>query len=179
MSKKSLILGGVKSGKSRYAEAAAEALQIPVRVIVTATAEDTEMADRIKRHQQQRNPTWEVEESPIKLGDSVSAAPNDTCLIVDCLTLWLTNLLISEDESLFTEQRGAFLQAMESRQGNIIVVSNETNMGIIPMGKLSRRFCDEAGLLHQQLALMSDDVVLIIAGLPQRLKTSSTASRQI
>jgi len=173
VSTKTLILGGVKSGKSRYAERLAETQPLPVRVIVTATAEDAAMGERIKRHQQQRDPSWQVNEAPIKLGEAISATGGNTCLVVDCLTLWLTNLLIREDESLFSDQRGLFLDAVKSCQSRIIVVSNETNMGVMPLGELTRRYCDEVGLLHQQVAAFSDDVVLIVAGLPHHLKSSS------
>ncbi len=168
----SLILGGVKSGKSGYAEKLASSSSGPVCVIATAMAGDAEMADRIKHHQLNRNPAWRVLEIPLELGSAVSTVPGETCLIVDCLTLWLTNLLVADDEALFNAQRERFLSAVRFRQGPLILVSNETNMGIVPLGKLSRRYCDEVGLLHQELATLSDEVVLMVAGLPHHLKTA-------
>jgi adenosylcobinamide kinase/adenosylcobinamide-phosphate guanylyltransferase len=100
---------------------------------------------------------------------AAQAAPG-RCLIVDCLALWLTNLLMAGDEAQFLAERQALLDALPQLPGEIILVGNETNMGVVPMGALSRRWCDEAGLLHQEAARCCERVVLTIAGLPQTLK---------
>jgi adenosylcobinamide kinase / adenosylcobinamide-phosphate guanylyltransferase len=90
--------------------------------------------------------------------------------LVDCLTLWLTNLLLTDDENLLTNEIQLLLETLPTLQADIILVSNETSMGIVPMGELTRRFCDEAGSLHQQLAVLMDNVILTVAGLPHALK---------
>jgi len=170
---KTLILGGVKSGKSRLAERWATATQLPVSYIATAQAHDDEMLQRIKHHQQQRPSHWSLTEEPLHLADVLTRYDNTgQCLLVDCLTLWLTNLLLSDDTQLLAQEVTALLAVLPQLQSEVIFVSNETNMGITPLGELSRRYCDEAGLLHQQLASYSDNVILTVAGLPHLLKGS-------
>jgi len=168
---KELILGGIKSGKSRHAEQRAQDSGLNVIYIATATAQDNEMQRRILVHQQQRNGNWGLIEEPVKLADTIKQhASENTCLLIECLTLWLTNLLCLDNETIFKQERQSFLDAIEDAPGKIIIVSNETSMGVVPLGELSRRFCDEAGLLHQQLAQLCDRVDLITAGLTQTLK---------
>jgi adenosylcobinamide kinase/adenosylcobinamide-phosphate guanylyltransferase len=169
---KELILGGVKSGKSRMAESRAIASGLPVTYIATATAgEDGEMRQRIAEHCRRRPAHWQVVDEPLRLAHALAqhAAPGQ-CLLVDCLTLWLTNLLLAGDEARFERERNAFLSTLPELPGHIILVSNETSMGIIPMGELTRRFCDEAGRLHQELVRTCDRVILTFAGLPLVLK---------
>ena len=168
---KTLILGGVRSGKSRLAERLATESALCVTYIATATAGDDEMRVRIEGHRARRPVHWSLVEEPIRLAASLyaQAAPN-RCLIVDCLTLWLTNLLTASDRVLFEHERSALLKVLPELTGRIILVSNETNMGVIPMTDLSRRYCDEAGCLHQTLAQLCDHVVLTVAGLPHVLK---------
>ncbi|MDP1557481.1 MAG: bifunctional adenosylcobinamide kinase/adenosylcobinamide-phosphate guanylyltransferase [Nitrosomonas sp.] len=166
-----LILGGVRSGKSRLAERLALDSKLPVTYIATATAQDKEMHQRIALHRAHRPEHWHVIEEPIKLGAAISKqALNGHCILVDCLTLWLTNLLIAENESFFEHERKAFFTALPTVTNRIIFVSNETNMGVTPMGELSRRYCDEVGQLHQALAQHCDQVILTVAGLPHVLK---------
>lgn len=166
-----LILGGVKSGKSRLAEQLASQSAMPVTYIATAQAHDDEMQQRILRHQQQRPDNWHTIETPIELAACLQKhCLQGHCVLVDCLTLWLTNLLMSEDELVITTEIEALLSVLPSLPGKLIMVSNETNMGITPLGALSRRFCDEAGVLHQRIAAQVDTVVLTIAGLPHILK---------
>jgi adenosylcobinamide kinase/adenosylcobinamide-phosphate guanylyltransferase len=166
-----LILGGVRSGKSRLAERLATETNLPVTYIATATAEDEEMHARISAHQEHRPRHWQLIEEPLQLGLALQTnARSGHCVLVDCLTLWLTNLLMANDEVLFEKERGELIQALPSLPGQTILVSNETNMGVTPMGELSRRYCDEAGRLHQELARLSDHVILTVAGLPQVLK---------
>lgn len=168
---KSLILGGMKSGKSRFAEQLASQLEQPVVYIATAQAWDDEMRERIRVHQTQRPNDWKTIEAPLHLAQALQAqdAPNRTILI-DCLTLWITQLLCHDNPALLAQELNAFQTHLPKLQSNLILVSNETNMGIIPMDALSRRFCDTAGKLHQQLAPSMDSVVLTVAGLPLYVK---------
>lgn len=168
---KQLVLGGVRSGKSRIAEQQALDSGLDVVYIATATAGDNEMHERIQKHQQQRPSHWQLIEEPIMLAGALRAhAGPDRCLLVDCLTLWLTNLLLKDDEALFETQRDAFVDSITTLPGQLILVSNETGLGIVPMGKITRRYCDEAGRLHQELAQICDRVILTFAGLPHILK---------
>jgi adenosylcobinamide kinase/adenosylcobinamide-phosphate guanylyltransferase len=168
---KTLILGGVRSGKSRLAERVATESGWPVTYIATATSRDDEMRARIAAHRARRSAGWRVVEEPRALAATLHAhAGPDRCLLVDCLTLWLTNLLTTEDATLLNRERDALLEVLPALQGRIILVSNETNMGITPLGELSRRYCDAAGLLHQALAQCCDRVILTVAGLPMVLK---------
>jgi adenosylcobinamide kinase/adenosylcobinamide-phosphate guanylyltransferase len=168
---KTLILGGVRSGKSRLAERLATESLLPVTYIATATIEDEEMRERIAAHRVRRPDHWQVIEEPLQLASAlIQQANKDHCLLVDCLTLWLTNLLVHPDTSKFDMERAAFLKVLPHLTGKLILVSNETNMGVTPMGELSRRYCDEAGKLHQEIAQHCEQVVLTVAGLPLMLK---------
>ncbi|HRB97687.1 MAG TPA: bifunctional adenosylcobinamide kinase/adenosylcobinamide-phosphate guanylyltransferase [Nitrosomonas sp.] len=168
---KTLILGGVRSGKSRLAERLATESQWPVIYIATATIADEEMRARIAAHRVRRPDHWQVIEEPLALASVLNQyAKTDHCVLVDCLTLWLTNLLMHADASRFESERSALLNVLPHLTGKLILVSNETNMGIIPLGELSRRYCDEAGKLHQEIAQYCDQVVLTVAGLPLMLK---------
>lgn len=165
-----LILGGIKSGKSQLAEQLAEQSCQPITLIATATAQDDEMRKRIQRHRTARPKNWRVIEEPIKIGSALTGIDHTHCVIVDCLTLWLTNLLLLHDEEVFLQERADLLNAVESSSSSLIVVSNETSMGIVPTGELTRRYCDEIGMLHQELGRLSRTVVLVVAGLPHCLK---------
>ena len=171
-----LILGGARSGKSRHAEQLAIASQLPVSVIVTAQAQDEEMAQRIAHHQANRPAHWQVVEAPLQLAAALQIHARDGhCIIVDCLTLWLTNLLCQTPEQL-QHERDALLTLLPTLPGTVLLVSNEVGMGIIPMGELTRRFVDEAGWLNQAVAGACERVTLVAAGLPLVLKTSQTYS---
>lgn len=166
-----LILGGARSGKSALAERLALESAMDVIYLATATAGDGEMSERIRQHQQRRPGHWTVLEEPVELAATLQThAADNTLILVDCLTLWLSNLLAKESDELFLQQRVGLLEAMPSLSGHIIFVSNEVGMGIVPMGELTRRFVDEAGRLHQDLAQICDRVTLVVAGLPQVLK---------
>jgi len=168
---KRLILGGVRSGKSRMAEQFAQETGLPVTYIATATAKDDAMQNRISHHQANRPATWRLIEEPYCLAATLEeAASDDHCLLVDCLTLWITNLLLLKDDTRLKKELWALQNLLPSLPGEVILVSNETGMGIVPMGELSRKFCDEAGWLHQQLAQTCDQVILTVAGLPHILK---------
>lgn len=167
----SLILGGVKSGKSALAERLAINSMFNVTYIATATADDTAMQQRISHHQQHRPSHWLTVEQPIQLAKALTAhCQSEQCVLVDCLTLWLTNLLMQENEALLQTEITTFLELLPNIKGELILVSNETNMGIMPLGDLTRRYCDEMGLLHQKIAAVSNTVVLTVAGLPHILK---------
>jgi adenosylcobinamide kinase/adenosylcobinamide-phosphate guanylyltransferase len=167
---KELILGGARSGKSALAERLAGESGLDVTYIATAAIGDAEMAERIRHHQARRPGHWQVVEEPIELAAALRDASSEQhCVIVDCLTLWLTNLLLA-DEALYETQRRALLEALPGLSGRVIMVGNETGMGVVPMGELTRRFVDESGRLHQQLAGLCNRVTLTVAGLPHVLK---------
>lgn len=167
----SLILGGVKSGKSALAERLAISTMLNVTYIATATADDTAMQQRIHHHQQHRPPHWHTVEEPIQLAKALTEhCQSKQCVLVDCLTLWLTNLLMQDNDTILKTEIAALLAILPNIKGELIIVSNETNMGIMPLGDLTRRYCDEIGLLHQAIAALSDTVVLTVAGLPHILK---------
>jgi adenosylcobinamide kinase/adenosylcobinamide-phosphate guanylyltransferase len=176
-----LILGGVKSGKTRLAEKLATQSDKSVVVIATASVEhskdDPEMLQRIERHQQARPSHWPVQEEPLLLGAAIEQRSASDIIIIDCLTLWLTNLLMHSDHSQLDTQRAHLLQSLKTTKAEVVLVSNETSMGIIPMGELTRRFCDEAGLLHQAVAEGCEQVILCVAGLPHYLKGSPEDNR--
>ena len=179
---KTLILGGARSGKSRHAEALAAASGKRVLYVATAQAGDAEMLDRIALHRQQRDPGWATLEENIELGKLIEQHSASDCLIlIDCVTLWLSNLLFSEARdfpdvgkitppSQFEVQRKNLLHALQHATGDVILVSNEVGMGIVPSGAVSRWFVDEAGRLNQALAAVCDHVSLVVAGLPLSLK---------
>lgn len=168
-----LVLGGARSGKSRIAEQRALASGLERCYIATAQAGDAEMAQRIARHRADRGQHWSTVEEPIHLARALrEQADASRCVLVDCLTLWLTNLLLTEDAELFAREREQFLITLTQARGHIILVSNEVGHGIVPMNALSRRFVDESGWLHQELAQRCDSVLWVVAGLPQALKGS-------
>lgn len=166
-----LILGGARSGKSRLAEKLATDSVLEVTYIATSQPLDGEMNQRIAHHRQRRPSHWGLIEEPLELARVLQqAAGTGRCLLVDCLTLWLTNLLMLEDEQRLVLEREALLQCVATLPGEIIFVSNETGMGVVPLGELTRRYVDEAGWLHQALAERCQRVVLTVAGLPLTLK---------
>ena len=173
-----LVLGGIRSGKTALAEAQAAALPQPVVYVATATAGDAEMASRISRHQAIRPQAWGLLEEPLNLAKVLrkhgqyNPAP---CLLIDCMSLWLSNLLHVGGEQLEV-QREAFLQQIESYPGPLVIVSNETGLGIIGMDPLTRKFCDELGWLNQALAQRCQRVVMAVAGLPLILKDATTST---
>ncbi|TFF13254.1 bifunctional adenosylcobinamide kinase/adenosylcobinamide-phosphate guanylyltransferase [Pseudomonas sp. BCA14] len=166
-----LIIGGARSGKSRLAEKLATDSLLPVIYIATSQPLDGEMSERVAQHRQRRPDHWGLIEEPVELARVLreNAAPG-RCLLVDCLTLWLTNLLMLEDAERLVHEREQLLQTLASLPGEIIFVSNETGLGVVPLGELTRRYVDEAGWLHQALAERCQRVVLTVAGLPLTLK---------
>lgn len=173
-----LITGGARSGKSAQAERLAADSGLDVVYIATALAKDAEMRERIRHHRARRPENWRTVEAPIALAAALSehAAPS-RCLVVDCLTLWLTNLIFADepqaDESAvlvrgrqFETQRNALLTTLPALPGTTILVGNEIGMGIVPMTPLSRFFTDENGRLNQAVAALSSEVCLMVAGCP-------------
>lgn len=163
-----LILGGARSGKSALAEQRALQSGLELVYLATATAGDGEMSARIAHHRQRRGDGWRLVESPVELADALRSEQGPArCIVVDCLTLWLSNCLHGD---CWQQQKSALLDALPGLSGHIILVSNETGLGVVPMGELSRQFVDEAGFLHQQLAALCQRVTLTVAGLPLELK---------
>ncbi len=169
---KHLVLGGVKSGKSRFAEQLAKEWSKyggEVIYIATATGHDTEFSLRVMQHQEQRPKEWQTVEEPLAIDQIINTASGQNqCLLIECLTLWMSNLL--EDETSLKQHIDDLCDAVEAYQGEIILVSNETGLGIMPMNAMARRFGDEVGVLHQRLAALCDQVVLTVVGLPHYLK---------
>jgi adenosylcobinamide kinase/adenosylcobinamide-phosphate guanylyltransferase len=169
-----LILGGARSGKSRLAERLATETSLSVIYIATSQALDGEMNQRVALHRQSRPEHWGLIEEPLALARVLREnADNERCLLVDCLTLWLTNLLMLEDPERLAAERESLLSCLAELPGEIIFVSNETGLGVVPLGELTRRYVDEAGWLHQALAERCQRVVLTVAGLPLTLKGST------
>ncbi|HEY5718275.1 MAG TPA: bifunctional adenosylcobinamide kinase/adenosylcobinamide-phosphate guanylyltransferase [Motiliproteus sp.] len=168
---KDLILGGARSGKSQLAERLATQSGLEVVYIATATALDGEMQSRIKHHQRRRPTAWGLIEEPLALAATLAReASSERCLLVDCLTLWLTNLLCLEQPERLQQELDALDRVLPQLPGHIILVSNEVGLGIVPLGELSRQFQDQNGWLQQRLAGLCDRVILTVAGLPHQLK---------
>ena len=164
-----LILGGARSGKSGYAESLLNNFQ-QVTYIATATGGDDEMRERIKHHKASRPDHWQLIEEPFYLSTHLETIASDQVLIIDCMTLWLSNWLCSNDESSWQEEKSLFINVLLKRQQPVFIVSNEVGSGVIPMGELSRQFVDQAGWLNQALAQVADKVTLVVAGCPLQLK---------
>jgi adenosylcobinamide kinase / adenosylcobinamide-phosphate guanylyltransferase len=166
--KLTLVLGGARSGKSDYAESLIEATAPPWVYVATGQAQDVEMAERIAHHQARRGAGWHTIEEPYDLEDAIDAAPAGAAVLVDCLTLWLTNRMLAEAD---IEAETARLEAALGRRNELtVLVSNEVGSGIVPDNALARRFRDLQGRLNQRLAARADRVVLVVAGLPLIVK---------
>ena len=166
-----LILGGARSGKSRLAEQIAQKSQKTVIYIATAQANDAEMQQRIQHHQQQRPTEWQLIEEQLYLAECLEK--NDVAeqiILVDCLTLWMSNLLMDPNPDLQMDQCRKLLAILPKLKSDIILVSNETGLGVVPMGEITRKFVDESGRLHQQLGQIAEKVVFCVAGFPMILK---------
>lgn len=164
-----LVLGGARSGKSRHAQALAEGAGLEPIFIATAQPFDDEMRARIDRHIADRGPRWRTIEAPFELAASLRKAGRpDRVLLVDCLTLWLSNILLRGDDA--EAASAALVETARTLPGPAIFVSNEVGFGIVPETPLGRRFRDLQGRLNQDMATVSDEVVLVVAGLPLRLK---------
>jgi len=180
---KELILGGMRSGKSRIAEQRAHQSGLSVVYIATATALDEEMRGRIALHKNRRPNNWQLVEEPQAVAQVIKRYADSThYVLVDCLTLWLSNFLLTPsdeqcidtnpfDESIYRTERQCLLDVLIDCQGALSIVSNEINMGLIPMDRMTRFYCDELGLLHQDIAQQCDRVTLVVAGIAHPIKS--------
>ena len=170
-----LVLGGARSGKSRHAEALVEAQPGACLYLATAEAGDAEMAERIARHRARRGPRWETVEEPLELAAALSenAAPG-RAVLVDCLTLWLSNLLAAERDSMAETER--LVACLEALTGPVVLVSNEVGLGVIPDNALARAFVDHAGRLHQALGEAAQSVRFLAAGQVLHLKSPAEST---
>lgn len=170
-----LVLGGQRSGKSAHAEALVESH--PGRWVYLATAEpgDAEMAARIRAHQARRGPEWSTVEEPLALPETLDrTAGPDSAVLVDCLTLWLSNLMAADRQPEVETAR--LVAALDRAPGPVVLVSNEVGQGVVPDNALARAYVDAAGRLHQSVAAAADSVVFMTAGLPLTLKAPSPAA---
>ncbi len=167
--RRTLVLGGARSGKSGHAERLAGESGLAPVYVATAQALDDEMARRIAAHRARRGPDWRTVEEPLDLVATLrhECAP-ERIVLVDCLTLWLTNLMVAG--RMVEAECAGLLDALPSLTGPVVLVSNEVGQGITPDNAMARRFIDHAGRLHQGIAEQADAVVLMTAGLPHRLK---------
>ncbi len=182
-----LILGGARSGKSSLAEKIAkhneEHIQSQVYYLATAQSLDEEMSERIKQHQLQRPSHWRLIESPISLAKTIEQRlvkhkiehKTPITILVDCLTLWLSNCLCTPEKNRWQQEKQHFLKLLsayvDSTEVTLLLVSNEVGHGIVPMGELSRSFIDQAGWLHQEIAALATQVDFVMAGIPLTLKS--------
>lgn len=177
-----LILGGARSGKSAFAEQQASRDSHEVVYIATAGLKDAEMRERVRHHRERRPASWRTTEEPLHLARTMAAeAGNKRCLIVDCLTLWLTNLILADqpycDQSgvarhggILADERARLLDVLPTLPGTVLLVSNEVGQGIVPANPLGRLFVDESGRLNQAVAQVSDRVYWMVAGCPMLAK---------
>ncbi|MFM2589792.1 bifunctional adenosylcobinamide kinase/adenosylcobinamide-phosphate guanylyltransferase [Vibrio sp. TBV020] len=171
-----LILGGARSGKSRFAESCIHesAQQKRKHYVATATPFDDEMVARIAHHQQSRGEGWVEHECPTQLVSLIPSFGSEDVVLIDCLTLWLNNIIYNDgitlDESAIQSQVTELVDVLSVTQAKVILVSNEVGLGIVPMGDVSRLFVDNAGWMNQALARIADKVTFVAAGLPMVLK---------
>jgi adenosylcobinamide kinase / adenosylcobinamide-phosphate guanylyltransferase len=167
--KLTLILGGARSGKSRHAESLVTAAPAPWRYVATAQAFDGEMEERISLHRARRGPGWETVDAPLDLAATLARLGDGAGpILVDCLTLWVTNLILAERD--VGPALGELHRALDGCAAPVVMVSSEVGLGIVPDNALARRFRDEAGLVHQSLAARADRVLFMVAGLPMTVK---------
>jgi len=165
-----LVAGGARSGKSNYALRQAERLDGSHLFVATACGEDSAMAARISRHQKERGDNWELIEEPLFISSVMQKTDSKHIVLIDCLTLWITNWLCSDRASDWQNEKQAFVSALATTKANVFLVTNEVGMGVIPMGKLTRDFVDEAGWLHQELAAIAGVVTMVNFGIDTQIK---------
>ncbi|ETX13692.1 adenosylcobinamide kinase [Roseivivax halodurans JCM 10272] len=168
MGKSILITGGARSGKSTHAEQTTLALGPRAIYIATAEAHDPEMAERIARHQARRGAEWRTISAPVELSDALDASDGEAPRLVDCLTLWLSNLMLADLD--WDGATDALVRTIEAQRAPVVIVTNEVGAGIVPENALARRFRDAAGLVNQRVARMCDEVHLCVAGYPIKVK---------
>lgn len=167
MTRISLVTGGARSGKSVIAEGLALGPTGRATYIATSQAFDAEMEQRIALHRARRGAEWDLVEAPLDLAGALRDSDGQPCL-VDCLTLWLTNLMMADRD--WRGETPAVLAALRARRAPVVLVTNEVGGGIVPENALARSFRDAAGLLNQRVAAMADDVILAVCGLPMKVK---------
>jgi len=166
-----LVLGGVRSGKSSFARTLCEAADGSAVFIATATPLDVEMEKRIVRHRQERGERWSTLEEPLEVAGCLTSIKSGSVVLVDCLTLWLTNLMeLGLDDEVILSRVQDLAAAMRDCAAAVVAVSNDVGGGITPVNALARRFADLSGLMNQSMAACAEDVYFITAGLPARLK---------
>lgn len=166
--KLTFLLGGARSGKSLHAERLISTLPAPWTYIATAQAFDDEMRERIAHHRERRSEGWKTLDAPFDLANTLRALPGGTPVLLDCLTLWLTNVMLADgDVNAAVDELCSVLAAPT---GHWYVVSNEVGLSIVPENALARRFRDEQGRLNQKIAALADDVLFMVAGLPMKVK---------
>jgi adenosylcobinamide kinase / adenosylcobinamide-phosphate guanylyltransferase len=168
--KLTFVLGGARSGKSRYAESLITALPPPWIYVATAEAGDEEMAARIKSHRERRGAGWRTIEEPRELAKAIAAC-GDAPVLVDCLTLWLSNLMLAEAN--IEEETAQLEKTLVAAKGPVVLVANEVGSGIVPSHPLGRHFRDLQGVLNQRIAARAERVILMVAGLPLVVKGTS------
>lgn len=170
-----LVLGGARSGKSGYAASVAESSALRPVFLATAEADDAEMGERIARHQQARSARWRTIEEPLNLLEALrrSASPQ-TVVVIDCMTLWLSNLFAAKRD--FEREGRALVEELPNLPGPLLFVSNEVGSGIVPTSALGREFRDAQGRLNQRVAASCDTVVHVVAGLPLQIKPAPSPS---
>ena len=167
VAKLTLVLGGARSGKSRHAESLITALPPPWIYIATAQPGDEEMTARIKSHRERRGAHWRTIEAPRELASALAACA-DASVLVDCLTLWLSNLMLAEAN--IEEETARLENTLVAANGPVVLVTNEVGSGVVPSFPLGRRFRDAQGVLNQRIAARAERVILMVAGLPLALK---------
>jgi len=166
--KLTFVLGGAASGKSAIAEQIVNSSEKAKVYLATAQAFDIEMKQKIERHQKSRGGGWTTIEEPFEISQVVASQDVDAVLLIDCLTLWLTNILLAEQD--LEEKFGEFLAVLSDLPCQTVLVSNEVGHGIVPDNALSRKFRSAQGQLNQRVAAKSDNVIAVMAGLPVVLK---------
>lgn len=166
-----LVIGGARSGKSRYAENVAKHSGKEVIYLATSEIYDNEMAKRVEMHKAQRPANWELIEEPLNIAEVLKTnSQTNNCILVDCLTLWLSNCLFGEYKNSWDEYKKQLMDVLDTLPGQVIFVTNEVGCGIVPIGEVSRQFVDQAGWLHQEMAAKVAKVTLVTAGIPTILK---------
>ena len=172
-----LVLGGTRSGKSAYAQRLAESWWPHPLYLATAEIHDSEMAERVRKHREQRGARWSCHEEPLDIARTIKGpTPARDGTVVDCVTLWLTNVFLKEGGSAVPVRTKELLAALNASPEGVIIVSNEVGMGIVPESQLGREFRDLQGRLNQELAAAADLVIFVVAGLPLVLKGTLPAA---
>lgn len=164
-----LVLGGARSGKSAFAEGLIDASGLKKAYLATGQVFDSEMESRVDLHKARRGSEWALVEEPVDLAGALKrTAASDTAVLVDCLTLWVTNLMMAD--RYLAGESDELVETVHDLPGTVVFVSNEVGLGIVPDNAMARAFRDHAGLLHQAVAAVADEVYFVAAGLPLKLK---------